>query len=119
MLVGLDHIQIAIPPGSEEEARRFYGGLLGLKEVPKPEALRRRGGCWFVGPGIELHLGVEDPHVPARKAHPAFRVADLDALRSQLEGAGVTTVSDELRPRVRRFYAYDPSGNRLEFVELD
>ncbi len=79
-VVGLDHVQLAMPPGQEDLARRFYAGVLGLTEVPKPAALAGRGGCWFVGPSIHLHLGVEAEFRPATKAHPALLVADISAL---------------------------------------
>ncbi len=87
-LTGMDHVQLAIPPNGEATARAFYGGLLGLREVAKPEALAPRGGCWFVGLGIHLHLGVADDFQPARKAHPAFSVSDLTALLYRLMEAG-------------------------------
>ena len=110
----LDHVQLAAPPGCEAEARGFYGGVLGLEEIEKPEALRPRGGVWFrLGDGRELHVGVDPAFVPARKAHPAFAVDDLDALAARL---GDVTWDDEL-PGVRRFYSSDPFGNRLEFLE--
>lgn len=115
-LTGLDHVQLAIPPDGEATARRFYGELLGLREVAKPDALAPRGGCWFVGLGIQLHLGVADDFQPARKAHPAFSVADLSALRHQPKEAGVPVIEDGALPDVRRFYASDPFGNRLEFI---
>jgi catechol 2,3-dioxygenase-like lactoylglutathione lyase family enzyme len=109
---GVDHVQVAAPAGCEEAARAFYGGLLGLAEVPKPEPLAARGGVWFqVGPQ-QLHVGVEADFAPARKAHPAFAVGDLDALAARL---GDVRWDDEL-PGVRRFYAHDPFGNRLEFL---
>jgi catechol 2,3-dioxygenase-like lactoylglutathione lyase family enzyme len=111
--IELDHVQIAAPPGCEEAARRFFGGLLGLEEIEKPEPLRGRGGVWFrVGSG-ELHVGVEQEFVPARKAHPAFRVRadELDRLAAALDPEW-----DESLPGVRRFYAADPWGNRLEFL---
>lgn len=117
MLQGLDHIQLAIPVGGEESARRFYSDVLGLVEISKPAPLAARGGCWFNGPGLQLHLGVEEPFVPARKAHPAFLVRDLAALREQLSLAGVALALDESVPGVRRFYANDPFGNRLEFIQ--
>lgn len=83
-LTGIDHVQLAIPPHGEAQARDFYGSLLGLREVAKPEPLAQRGGCWFIGPGIHLHLGVADDFQSAAKAHPAFRVRDLAALRKRL-----------------------------------
>jgi catechol 2,3-dioxygenase-like lactoylglutathione lyase family enzyme len=116
-VVGLDHVQIAIPVGGEAAARRFYGDLLGLTEVPKPEPLAARGGCWFVGEGVALHLGAESDFRPARKAHVALLAADLDGLRRALEAAGVATRDDEASIGARRFYAEDPFGNRLELVD--
>lgn len=105
-----------MPEGGEEEARRFYGDLLGLPESSKPPELASRGGCWFQGEGVEVHLGVERPFNPARKGHPAFLVDDLDDVRARLEKAGVTTSEDASLPGYRRFHAADPFGNRLEFV---
>jgi catechol 2,3-dioxygenase-like lactoylglutathione lyase family enzyme len=102
---------------AEATARPFYRELLGLGEVAKPDALASRGGCWFVGLGIHLHLGVADDFQPARKAHPAFSVSDLSALRHRFTGAGVSVIEDESVPDVRRFYASDPFGNRLESIE--
>jgi catechol 2,3-dioxygenase-like lactoylglutathione lyase family enzyme len=116
-IVGLDHVQLAMPSGGEAQARAFYGGLLGLREVPKPTQLAARGGCWFEGPGTQLHLGVEAEFVPARKAHPALRVDDLEACRALLAGAGVPITPDDTLPHLRRFYAADPFGNRIEFLQ--
>jgi len=116
-IVGLDHVQLAMPPGGEEQARAFYGGLLGMAEIPKPEPLAARGGCWFEAHGVQLHLGVEEPFVPARKAHPALRVADLERLRAALQSAGVALTPDEAVPGVRRFYVTDPFGNRIECIQ--
>jgi catechol 2,3-dioxygenase-like lactoylglutathione lyase family enzyme len=115
VITGLDHVQLAAPPGCEAEARGFYGALLGLSEVPKPAGLAARGGVWF---GF-LHVGVTPDFVPAAKAHPALRVRDLDALAERLVEAGVQVRWDEDIPGVARFYADDPWGNRLEFVRTD
>jgi catechol 2,3-dioxygenase-like lactoylglutathione lyase family enzyme len=115
---GLDHVQIAMPRGGEQQARDFYGAVLGLVEARKPRGLADRGGLWFVGPGLHLHLGVEDPFAPARKAHIALLVADLEATRSALEAASVALVTDDADIGVARFYAHDPFGNRIEFVSL-
>jgi catechol 2,3-dioxygenase-like lactoylglutathione lyase family enzyme len=114
----LDHVQLAAPPGCEDEARRFYGELLGLGEIPKPEPLRARGGVWFQLDRGQLHIGVEDPFRPARKAHPALRVAPerLEALAARLSAAGVALQWDAELPGVRRFYVEDPWGNRLELM---
>ena len=116
-IVGLDHIQLAMPAGGEAAAREFYGRLLGLAELAKPAALATRGGCWFAGPGVQLHLGVETPFSPARKAHPALLVADLAVCERTLMDAGVTTTPDTTVAGLRRFYAADPFGNRLEFIQ--
>jgi catechol 2,3-dioxygenase-like lactoylglutathione lyase family enzyme len=114
----LDHVQIAAPPGSEELARWFYGGLLGLRELEKPERLRSRGGIWFALGGAQLHIGVEHDFRPAKKAHPAIRldVAALETLAARLIGDGVAVRWDVELPDVRRFYTEDPWGNRLELL---
>lgn len=112
----IDHIQLTMPEGQEDEARRFYGRLLEMPEVPKPESVRARGGCWFRTTGCEVHLGVEASFRPQRKAHPAFSVPDLDALAGRLTAAGVDLDWNDLLPGVRRFHAPDPFGNRIEFV---
>lgn len=112
----IHHAQLACPTGSEDTSRRFYADLLGLAEVPKPPVLAARGGCWFRGHGIELHLGVEEPFTPAGKAHPGLLWPDLDGLAARLAAAGhPVTWSDEL-PGYRRFHTRDPHGNRLEFL---
>lgn len=112
----LDHVQIAAPTGSEGAARRFYGELLGLPEVTKPAPLLARGGAWFQVGLHQLHVGIEEPFVPARKAHPAFAVDDLDELAGRLKAANVSVTWDQALPEVRRFFAFDPFGNRLEFL---
>ena len=116
-VTGIDHVQVAAPAGCEAEARAFYGELLGLEELPKPEPLAAHGGCWFRAGAQELHVGVEEPFTSARKAHPGLVVADLDALAARLSAAGLDTPYDESIPGTKRFYAADPFGNRLEFRE--
>jgi catechol 2,3-dioxygenase-like lactoylglutathione lyase family enzyme len=116
-IVGLDHVQLAMPAGGESQARAFYADLLGLVEVAKPEPLAARGGCWFEGPGTAIHLGVEADFRPARKAHPALVVADLEACREKLTAAGVEVDADRSLPSVWRFYAHDSFGNRIEFIQ--
>ncbi len=117
MIHGLDHVQIAAPAGCEGEARRFFGELLGLDELAKSEPLASRGGAWFKAGAQELHVGVETEFAPARKAHPAFAVDDVGALAARLEEGGVEVRWDDELPGVRRFYAPDPWGNRLEFLQ--
>jgi catechol 2,3-dioxygenase-like lactoylglutathione lyase family enzyme len=119
VIAGLDHVQLAAPPGCEEDARRFFGGLLGLEELEKPPALAARGGAWFACGAQAIHVGVESDFAPARKAHPAFALesaAEVGALASRLAGAGVEVRFDDELPGYRRFYASDPWGNRLEFL---
>jgi proline iminopeptidase len=115
---GIDHIQLAMPAGREDEARRFYADVLGLHEVPKPSGLARRGGCWFANADgrVNVHLGVDPDFRPARKAHPALAVGGLDALRQRLAHAGAEVIADDAID-VRRFYTADPFGNRIELVE--
>jgi catechol 2,3-dioxygenase-like lactoylglutathione lyase family enzyme len=105
-----------MPRGGEAAARAFYVTILGLEEVPKPAALEGRGGLWLVGPGVHLHLGVEEPFAPARKAHPALVVDDLRRARAVLSRAGVAIREDDAAMGIDRFYTDDPFGNRLELV---
>jgi catechol 2,3-dioxygenase-like lactoylglutathione lyase family enzyme len=113
----IHHVLLACPPGSEDRLRAFYGGVLGLTEIDKPPALAKRGGCWFRGSGIELHLGVEADFRPARKAHPGLLVSDIAAWAARLTSAGYPVAFDDEFPGMRRFYSEDPHGNRLEFLE--
>ena len=113
----LHHVQLAMPVGQEDQARAFYGKLLGFREVAKPAELAARGGVWFENEMVRVHLGVEKTFQPARKAHPAFQVAGLEGLRSILSGANVDITPDSALPGYNRFYAQDPFGNRLEFLE--
>lgn len=113
----IHHVQLACPAGSEPALREFYGGVLGLGEIRKPPGLAARGGCWFRGHGIELHLGVEEDFRPARKAHPGLLVAGIDAWAGRLRDAGYPVGFDDEFPGMRRFYSQDPNGNRLEFLE--
>ena len=117
MLAGIDHVQLAAPAGCEDAARGFFGGLLGLEELEKPEPLRSRGGVWFQVGAQQLHVGVEADFVAARKAHPALSVSGYDALQNRLRAAGVTVTEDNSIPGLRRCYVADPWGNRIELVE--
>ncbi|WEK51877.1 MAG: VOC family protein [Candidatus Kaistia colombiensis] len=116
-ILDIDHVQLAMPAGREDEARRFYGDLLGLPELAKPANLARRGGAWFLAGARQLHLGVEADFRPAKKAHPAFLVRDLAELRRHLIANGHTPQDDEPLAGYQRFYVSDPFGNRLEFLE--
>lgn len=117
MIVGIDHVQLAMPAGGEAAARAFYFGLLGMIEVAKPEALAARGGCWFeLGP-VKLHLGVEEDFRAARKAHPGLLVDQFDQLCDSLRSAGHVITDDRLLPGVRRAHVTDPFGNRIELIE--
>ncbi|HYT22218.1 MAG TPA: VOC family protein [Candidatus Polarisedimenticolia bacterium] len=114
----VDHIQLAAPKGYERAAREFYGSILGLQEVEKPLALHARGGCWFQCDKQQVHIGVEPGFHPAKKAHPAFVVFSLDELQQALLARGIGVVDGEDLPERRRFFANDPWGKRIEFVEL-
>ena len=114
---GLHHVQLAIPAGGEDRCREFWGRILGFAELEKPAVLATRGGCWFRGGSLEVHLGVEDDFRPAGKAHPGILVSGLDAVAERLERHGMAVTWDDKFPGMRRFYAADPFGNRLEFLE--
>ena len=114
---GLDHVQLAAPTGCESEARHFFGVILGMKEITKPEELRKRGGVWFQCGVHQIHIGVDPYFVAAKKAHPAIHVKELPMLMERLISYGISVTNDELLPGAKRFYANDPFGNRLEFLE--
>lgn len=116
-LVRIDHVQLAMPAGAEAKAEAFYCGLLGLMRVAKPPALDARGGCWFHADGVVVHVGVDAMFAPARKAHPAFVVEDLDGLVDVLAAAGCAFVADDELAGVRRGYVDDPFGNRIELID--
>lgn len=116
-IYALDHMQLAMPHGEEEVARWFYIGVLGLTEVPKPPNLLARGGVWFEGGSLRLHLGVELEFRPARKAHPALLVRNLPALLDRCRERGVDVVKDEPLEGYERVYVADPFGNRIELME--
>jgi catechol 2,3-dioxygenase-like lactoylglutathione lyase family enzyme len=116
-VVAIEHVQLAMPEGGEAAARAFYTGLLGITETPKPPHLAKRGGCWFERGALKVHLGVEKAFQPARKAHPAFIVEDIGALKQKLAAAGFTPREDEPLEGYDRCYVDDPFGNRLEFME--
>jgi catechol 2,3-dioxygenase-like lactoylglutathione lyase family enzyme len=115
-IVGIHHVQLAMPVGREHDAVAFYTGALGIPRVAKPDHLEVRGGCWFEDDAVRVHLGVADDFRPARKAHPAFLVEDLATMRARLGLAGVAVVEEQPLPGYERFYVDDPFGNRLEFL---
>ncbi|WP_051812229.1 VOC family protein [Kitasatospora sp. MBT63] len=113
----LHHVQLDVPRGSEERCREFWAGVLGMTELAKPPVLAARGGCWFRGGGVEVHLGAVDAHLPSPKAHPGILVGSLDALAARLAEHGSPVLWDTGLPGYRRFHSADPFGNRLEFLE--
>ncbi|MDI3403502.1 VOC family protein [Streptomyces cavernicola] len=117
MITALDHLQLAAPPGAEDTLRSYYVDVLGMTEAPKPPVLAARGGCWFEAGEVRLHIGVEDDFRPARKAHPGLRVRGIEAYAARLAERGAEVLWDGNLPGHRRFYSYDPVGNRLEFLE--
>jgi len=117
MIVGIDHVQLAMPPGREDDARGFYERLLGIPEVPKPPVLAKRGGAWFENGQVKIHLGVESEFKAARKAHPGLLVDNLRALVVRLHDAGIVVADDEPLAGYDRVYVDDPFGNRLELLE--
>ena len=117
LLASIDHVQLGMPAGGEDAARAFYGGILGLREIPKPVELAGRGGAWFAGRAVAIHLGAEADFRAPPKAHPAFVVDDLAAVRERFGEAGIRTVDDDSGLAIRRCYVRDPFGNRLELVD--
>ena len=116
-IIGIEHVQLAMPAGGEFAARAFYTGLLGLPERTKPPELAARGGCWFEAPGVKVHLGVEADFRPALKAHPALLVDDLPAMIAALAAAGVAVVKDDPADGRPRCFIDDPFGNRIELMQ--
>ncbi len=116
-VIGLDHVQLAMPVGREADAEAFYSGVLGIPRVPKPAVLEARGGCWFERGGLRVHLGVEADFRPARKAHPALAVRGLDAVVARLRSQGIEVRPGDGVAGMEQAYVDDPFGNRLELVE--
>lgn len=119
-ILSIDHVQIAMPAGEEKKARDFYIGILNFTEIPKPPELAKRGGAWFQSGNVQLHLGVETDFHPARKAHPAFIVDDLDTFIKGAQSAGYET--DSSQPPLdgyKRAHVFDPFGNRIELMEKE
>ncbi len=116
-ILGFHHIQLAMPKGGEDLARAYYINGLGMKEIAKPAALAARGGVWFESGALRLHLGVDAPFIPARKAHPAMEVVDLTLFVESLSRCGFEVTPDADLPGYRRIYTADPFGNRIEILQ--
>jgi catechol 2,3-dioxygenase-like lactoylglutathione lyase family enzyme len=112
----IHHVQVAIPAGGEERARAFYRLVLGFREVEKPKMLQPKGGVWFETGNLQLHLGVDTDFAPATKAHVAYLVPTLAAVRERVVNAGFPVIEDEDLPSYARFYTSDPFGNRVEVL---
>ncbi|WP_277673775.1 VOC family protein [Piscibacillus halophilus] len=113
----IDHVQLAAPRGSEDEARKFFIDALGFEELEKPEALKKNGGVWFERGEIQIHIGVEEPFNPARKAHPALEINGLKELMKHLDQQEIDYKQDDKLPGADRIYVADPFGNRIEILE--
>jgi catechol 2,3-dioxygenase-like lactoylglutathione lyase family enzyme len=118
MIIGLDHVQLAAPAGSEKQLRAYYADILGMTELRKPPLLAARGGCWFQSGPVQLHLGIEDPFTPAKKAHPALRIQGIHAYAKHIAALGAPVTWDYDLPDRDRFFSHDPVGNRIEFLEV-
>jgi catechol 2,3-dioxygenase-like lactoylglutathione lyase family enzyme len=116
-IVSIDHVQLAMPPGGEDAARRFYERVLGIPETPKPAHLAKRGGCWFELGSVRIHLGVETDFRPAKKAHPALIVDDLATFKAKLAAAGFPTSPGDYLEGYDRVDVSDPFGNRIELMQ--
>ncbi|WP_285765993.1 VOC family protein [Peribacillus sp. SI8-4] len=113
----IDHFQLASPKGSEDISRKFYHGILKLQEVEKPESMIANGGVWFEAGSVHIHIGTEEPFIPAKKAHPALEIENLPALKQHLLQNDIGFIEDERLPGANRIYVADPFGNRIEILE--
>jgi catechol 2,3-dioxygenase-like lactoylglutathione lyase family enzyme len=116
-IIGIDHVQLAMPKGGEDRAREFYGGVLAMSEQPKPPELAARGGAWFRAGAIQLHLGVDAAFRPAQRAHPALLVRGLADYVARARAQGCRIVDDDPLPGFARVFVDDPFGNRIELME--
>lgn len=116
-LLRIEHVQLAMPPGGETDARNFFAGVLRMREIAKPDALAGRGGCWFCMGDVQIHLGVDPDFRPARKAHPAFVVEGLAGLLARCADSGFTIATDVQVGPYTRAFVFDPFGNRIELME--
>ncbi|WP_280768069.1 VOC family protein [Salipaludibacillus daqingensis] len=117
MFKAIDHVQLAAPKGSEDQAREFFGGILQFQELVKPDVLKKRGGVWFNYGNVDIHIGIEEPFSPAQKAHPAFEVENIEKLKQRFKRFGTSFTEDNNLPGANRIYVNDPFGNRLEMLE--
>ncbi|MBP3950751.1 glyoxalase [Bacillus suaedae] len=116
-LKAIDHVQLAAPKASEDTARQFFVEVLEFNEVIKPEGVRNRGGVWFAKGAIQLHIGIEEPFIPSKKAHPAIEVAYINELKTHLTAHHINYIEDEQIENANRIFVDDPFGNRIEFIE--
>jgi catechol 2,3-dioxygenase-like lactoylglutathione lyase family enzyme len=116
-VIGIDHVQLAMPAGQEDKARAFYRDILGLPETPKPPELAQRGGCWFETERVRIHLGVDTNFRAATKAHPGLLVSNLQAIIDLCREAGLEIVPDTPLDDFQRVFVNDPFGNRLELIQ--
>ncbi len=114
---GIDHVLLAAPRGSEAAAKKFYSEVLGFTEIEKPDVLKKKGGVWFQFSHYQVHIGIEEPFTSAKKAHPAFEVENIEALKDHLSQHKVVYDVDENLPGAKRIYIHDPFGNRIEILE--
>lgn len=118
-VVGIDHVQLAMPAGAEGKARTFYGDILGLREIPKPAETASRGGVWFWCGSMQLHLGIESNFRPAKKAHPALTIEGYAELLKTLTETGYEVIEDTSLPAITRCFTCDPFGNRIELISTE
>lgn len=116
-IIGIDHVQLAMPHGGEDEARRFWIDVMGMEELPKPAHLAINGGCWFSNGAVHVHCGVETEFAPAQRAHPALLVDDLPSLVTRLEESGIPFAPGKPLDGYRRGDIADPFGNRIELMQ--
>lgn len=116
-VIGIDHVQLAMPAGQEEQARAFYRDVLGLPETAKPADMAKRGGCWFESSLVKIHLGVDKDFRPATKAHPGLLVDDLQAIAARCRAQGHDTMLAPAIEGYRRIFLLDPFGNRIELLQ--
>jgi len=120
MINEIHHVQVTIPRGAEEVGRQFYCHVLGLQEIEKPAVIGDRGGFWLQVGNRQVHVGVEERvERTATKAHIAYQVTDLDAIRAYLEESDIAIQEDVPLPGLKRFQVRDPFGNKIEFIQPD